>query len=56
MSEPHTLSILELRRSIQASREDVFKALTTPEIMNQWFYGMDNGSVKVTSDLKGGGE
>ncbi len=56
MSEQKTIAVLEITRIIKANRNDVFDALTQPEKMYDWFYGMPEGYAKVTNDLKPGGE
>lgn len=40
MSDNEILSMLEIKRTYNASQETVFDALTKPEIMAKWFYGM----------------
>ena len=34
----------------------VFDALTKPELINQWMYGMDEGHADIESDLRPGGK
>ena len=52
---PQSLSLLEIRKTLSADPQSVFDALTQPELMNQWFYAMDDGSAKVEMDLVPGG-
>ncbi len=47
--------MLEIKRTYKASQTKVFDALTKPEIMAEWFYGMDDGRAEVESDFKVGG-
>ena len=46
---------LVIKRTLPASRERVFSALTDPARMARWFYGMEPGQAKVTSDFRVGG-
>jgi uncharacterized protein YndB with AHSA1/START domain len=46
---------LIIRRILKHDRERVFSALTDPAKMEKWFYGMETGQAKVTSDLRPGG-
>ena len=55
MKENEVLSLLEIRKTICGKRDAVFDALTKPEIMSEWFYGMDQGSAEVESDFRVGG-
>jgi len=48
--------MLEIKRSYRAKIDDVFDALTRPEIMAKWFYGMEVGSARVESDFRVGGQ
>ncbi len=43
MNENKPLALLEIERELSANRDAVFSALTQPEKMSQWFYGMDEG-------------
>ena len=56
MSQNETLAMLEIKRTYKTSQETLFDALTKPEIMAEWFYGMDEGRAEVESDFKVGGE
>ncbi len=47
---------LVIERELPASQEAVFDALTIPEQMNQWFYGMPEGYAKVEQDFRVGGK
>ena len=47
---------LEIKRLYKTTKEVLFDALTQPDIMAKWFYGMDSGSAHVESDLKVGGK
>ena len=55
MSESSSLAMLDIERHFGAPREAVFAALTEPEKMNQWFFGMPEGSAKVEQDFRVGG-
>lgn len=44
-----------VKRVIKADPERVFEAFTKPEIMNQWFYGMEEGTAEVSNTLEVGG-
>ena len=46
---------LVIRRLLKHDRAQVFSALTDPAKMAKWFYGMETGQAKVTSDLRPGG-
>jgi uncharacterized protein YndB with AHSA1/START domain len=48
----HSLKII---RQLQHDRARVFSALTDPLKMARWFFGMKNGSARVTNDLRPGG-
>ena len=50
-----TLTQLEVRKTVSTDRDRVFKALTQPELMNQWMYGMDEGRAEVENNLRPGG-
>ena len=56
MSAENTLTMLEVSKIVNASPQRVFDALTQPELMNQWMYGMDEGRAEVESDLRPGGK
>ncbi|MBL4575200.1 MAG: SRPBCC domain-containing protein [Opitutaceae bacterium] len=56
MDKSKTLSLLEIERELSASREAVFSALTQPEKMSQWFFGMDDGYSEAEVDLRIGGK
>jgi len=47
--------VLVIRRLIRHPRGRVFSALTDPEKMVQWFFGMKTGHAKVSNDLRPGG-
>ena len=56
MTTENTLTMLELSKVVNAPQKRVFDALTQPELMNQWMYGMDEGRAEVESDLRPGGK
>ncbi len=56
MKENEVLSMLEIKRTIGGKVDTVFDALTKPEIMAKWFYGMDEGRAEVEIDFRVGGE
>lgn len=56
MSESSSIAMLEIERRFDASREAVFAALTEPDMMNQWFYGMPEGKAEVEQDFRVGGK
>jgi len=56
MSESSSLAMLDIERRFDASREMVFSALTEPDKMNQWFFGMPEGCAKVEQDFRVGGK
>jgi len=47
---------LVVKRLLKADRGRVFSALTDPAKMGQWFYGMETGQARVTSDFRVGGK
>ena len=47
MEIDNTLTLVEVKKTVSANLDRVFKALTEPEQMNQWIYGMDEGSSQV---------
>jgi uncharacterized protein YndB with AHSA1/START domain len=47
---------LVVKRLLSADRNRVFSALTDPSKMAQWFYGMETGQARVTSDFCVGGK
>lgn len=55
MKQP-SLTRLVIKRTLPASRERVFSALTDPAKMTRWFYGMERGQSKVRNDLRVGGK
>ncbi|MCH6258147.1 SRPBCC domain-containing protein [Puniceicoccaceae bacterium K14] len=55
MKEDSTFSLLEIERTLSASPEAVFAALTQPEKMNEWFFGMERGCAQVEQDFRVGG-
>jgi len=55
VSEKSSLAKLVIQRRIEASVETVFEALTRPEKMNQWFFGMPGGRAEVEQDFRVGG-
>ena len=56
MSDDNTLTVLELRKVVNASCEQVFDALTKPELINQWMFGMDEGHADIDCDIQPGGK
>lgn len=56
MNDEPTLALLKIERTLSASPEHVFAALTQPEKMNQWFFGMDQGCAKVEQEFRVGGQ
>ncbi len=56
MKENEVLSMLEIRKTVRGKLDAVFDALTKPEIMSEWFYGMDQGSAEIESDFRVGGQ
>jgi uncharacterized protein YndB with AHSA1/START domain len=48
--------VLVIRRTIAASREQVFDCLTAADKMSKWFYGMEVGRAKASVDLRPGGQ
>lgn len=44
-----------VKRVIKADPERVFEAFTKPAIMNEWFYGMEEGTAEVSNTLEVGG-
>lgn len=56
MENNDTLTMLEIKRTIGAEKQRVFDALTQPDIMAKWFFGMEGGSAKVESDFRVGGK
>ncbi len=56
MSENETIAMLEIKRNLNAAQSDVYDALTKPEIMAEWFFGMEGGSAKIESDFRVGGK
>ncbi len=56
MKENKVLSLLEIKRTFAVGRTTLFDALTRPEIMSEWFYGMDEGRAEVDSDFRVGGK
>ena len=55
MKQNETLSALEIRRVFASDQSTVFNALTKPEIMAEWFYGMEECRAEVDCDLRVGG-
>ena len=48
---------LNLKRTFGAPREKVFQAWTDPNVLKQWFHGMDDQTTPIHEiDLKVGGE
>jgi uncharacterized protein YndB with AHSA1/START domain len=47
---------LVIKRTLRAGRRRVFSALSDPAKMAQWFYGMETGQARVTSDFRVGGK
>ena len=56
MNKQDTLTALNIERTFTASKEKLFEAITKPELMNQWFYGMETGYAKVDQDFRVGGK
>ena len=56
MSGNDTLALLEIKRTYPASPERIFDALTQPQLMAKWFFGMEDGRAEVESDLRVGGQ
>ncbi len=56
MTESKPLALLEIERELSAKPDSVFSALTQPEKMSQWFYGMDTGYARAEADLRVGGK
>ena len=48
-------SKLVVTKVIKATPEEVFEAFTNPEIMTEWFYGVEEWSVEVSNTLEVGG-
>ena len=55
MNDDTSIALLEIERTFAAPPEKVFDALTQPEKMNQWFFGMDHGCARVEQDFRVGG-
>jgi uncharacterized protein YndB with AHSA1/START domain len=47
---------LVVKRTLPATRERVFSALTDPAKMARWFFGMETGHAQVKNDLRVGGK
>lgn len=56
MTSENTLTALEIKKTVSADRHRVFDALTKPELISQWMYGMDEGRAEIESDLQPGGK
>jgi uncharacterized protein YndB with AHSA1/START domain len=54
MKQP--MQTLVVRRILNADRERVFRALSDPVKMGEWFYGMETGQATVTCDFRVGGK
>ncbi len=54
MKEP--ITELVIRRLLKADRRRVFSALTDPAKMAEWFYGMERGQARISSDFRVGGK
>jgi uncharacterized protein YndB with AHSA1/START domain len=54
MQQP--MQTLVVRRILNADRERVFRALSDPVKMAEWFYGMETGQATVTCDFRVGGK
>ncbi len=52
----HPTKKLVIKRLLKAERTRVFSALTDPAKMAEWFYGMETGQARVTSDFRVGGK
>lgn len=46
---------IEVKRTLKAERERVFRAWTRPEVLARWFFPGDGWTCDVTSDLRAGG-
>ena len=46
---------IQVRRTLKAKRERVFRAWTQPEVMARWFFPGEGWTCDVTSDLRVGG-
>jgi uncharacterized protein YndB with AHSA1/START domain len=53
---PPGWSVLVVRRTIRAPREDVFRAWIDPELLRQWLHGPNGSSPKAEVDARVGGE
>ena len=55
METSPSLSLLEIRKTLNADPQSVFDALTQRDQLNQWFYAMEKGSAVTEVDLRVGG-
>jgi uncharacterized protein YndB with AHSA1/START domain len=53
---PPGWAVLQVRRTFQASREQVFRAWTEPELLRQWLHGYMGRSPHAEVDARVGGE
>ena len=54
METDNTLTVLEVKKTVSAKPDRVFQALTEPEQMNLWIYGLDEGRTEAEIDLRPG--
>jgi uncharacterized protein YndB with AHSA1/START domain len=55
-ARPPGWTVLQVRRTFEASREAVFRAWTDPELLRQWLTGPAGRSPQAEVDLRVGGE
>jgi uncharacterized protein YndB with AHSA1/START domain len=55
-ARPPGWTVLQVRRTFDAPREDVFRAWTDPELLRQWLTGSGGRSPHAEVDLRVGGE
>jgi uncharacterized protein YndB with AHSA1/START domain len=53
---PPAWTVLQVRRTIQAPREEVFRAWIDPELLRQWLTGPRGSSPHAEGDARVGGE
>src|SRR5207247_2046710 len=53
---PPGWAVLQVRRTFQAPREQVFRAWTDPELLRQWLHGYMGRSPHAEADVRVGGE
>jgi uncharacterized protein YndB with AHSA1/START domain len=54
-ARPAEGTTLQLRRTIPASREEVFRAWTDPDVFRQWFGARDGSTLHADMDVRVGG-